>query len=92
MIPVHETMQKLFEITGALAVLAGTMAWWRKGSDEEDAAVSEAADVVLNGLSDADTVNKIGCVTNKNLRDQLSIAEAIELNRERELRRMGRRN
>lgn len=92
MIPIHETMQKLFEITGALAVLSGAMAWWRRGSAEEDAVMSEAADVVLDGLSDADAVNKIGCVTGKDLRDQLTIEEAIELDRERNLRRFGRRN
>lgn len=91
MIP-PDIASKLFEITGALAVLSGACAWWRRGSDEEDAAVSEAADTVLGALSDADTVRKIDCVTDRNLRDQLTVQEAIELNRERELRRMGRRN
>lgn len=92
MIPINESMQKLFEITGALAVLSGAMAWWRRGSAEEDAVVSEAADVVLNGLSDADAVSKIGCLTGKDLREQLTVEEAMELDRERELRRFGRRN
>lgn len=89
MTPSFEAFQKFFEFTGALAVVTGAMAWWRRGSDEEDEMVSNAADTVLDALSDADTVSKIGCVTDRNLRDQLTIEEAIEMNKERELRRFG---
>jgi len=89
MTPSLEAFQKFFEFTGALAVVTGAMAWWRRGSDEEDEMVSNAADTVLGALSDADTVSKIGCVTDRNLRDQLTVEEAIEMNKERELRRFG---
>lgn len=92
MTPGIEALHKFFEFTGALSVLAGAMAWWRKGSVDEDKVVSEAADIVLGTLSDADTVSKVDLHTAKNLRDQLTIEEAIELNRERELRRFSRRN
>lgn len=92
MMPQHEVIQRFFEFTGALTVLSGAMAWWTKGSPQEDAVVSEAADVVLGTLSDADTVSKVDLHTAKNLRDQLTVEEAIELNRERELRRFERRN
>ncbi len=90
--PQHEVIQRFFEFTGALAVITSAMAWWRKDSPADDAMVSEAADVVLGTLSDADTVSKVDLHTAKNLRDQLTIEEAIELNRERELRRFERRN
>lgn len=88
MIP-YDIIDKCVEFASATAVLAGAFAWWRKGSDEEDEMVSNAADTVLGALSDADTVSKIGCVTDRNLRDQLTIEEAIEMNKERELRRFG---
>lgn len=92
MTPTVEALSKLFEFTGALSILAGGMAWWRKGSTAEDETVSAAADTVLDALSDADTVRKIDCLTDRNLRDQLTIEQAMELDRERELRRFGRRN
>lgn len=92
MTPQLETLQKLFEFTGALSLLIHGFAWWRKGGAEEDAMVSEAADTVLDALSDADTVNRIDCLTDRNIREQLTIEQAIELDRERELRRFGRRN
>lgn len=92
MTPNLDVHGKLFEIIGALSVLAGAMAWWRRGSQDEDTVLAEAADTVLDGLSDADTVRKIGCVTDRNLRDQLTVEEAMELDRERQLRRFGRRN
>jgi hypothetical protein len=89
MIPNTETLHRLFEFTGALAVVTGAMAWWRRGSEEEDATVSEAADTVLSALSDADTVNKIDYLTDKNLRDQVTLEQAVEMNEERNLRRWG---
>lgn len=92
MMPSVDVHSKLFEIVGALSVLSGAMAWWRRGSREEDAVFADAADTVLDGLSDADTVGKIGCVTERNLRDQLTVEEAMELDRERQLRRFDRRN
>lgn len=91
MTPTLEALQELFKFTGALSILAG-VAWWRKGTAEEDAVVSAAADTVLGTLSDADTVNKIDNLAGRNLRDQLTVEEAMELDRERELRRFGRRN
>lgn len=92
MTPTAELLQKVFELSGALSVLSGAMAWWRKGSAEEDEMVSAAADTLLDALSDADTVGKIGCVTGSDLRSQLTVEQAIEMDRERTLRRFGRRN
>lgn len=92
MIP-QEMLDKVTEFSAALGVLAGACAWWRRGSADEDAMVSDAADTVLDTLADADTVSRIDCLTDRNLRDQLSVEEAEELHRERELRRFGcRRN
>ncbi len=91
MTPNIEVTGKLFEILGAMSVLAG-MAWWQKGSPAEDEIVVEAAAVVLDGLSDADAVSKIGCVTGRDLRSQLTVEEALEMHREAELRNMKNRN
>jgi hypothetical protein len=92
MTPNLEILHRFFEITGALAVATGGMAWWRKGSAEEDQVVSTANDTVLDALSDADTVSKIDCLTNRNLREQLTVGEAIEMDKERQLRRFPNRN
>lgn len=92
MIP-QEMLDKVTEFNAAMGILAGACAWWRRGSEDEDAMVSDAADTVLDTLADADTVSRIDCLTDRNLRDQLSVGEAEELHRERELRRFGwRRN
>jgi len=89
MTPNFEAVSKLFEFTGALSVVTGAMAWWRKGSQDEDEMVSQAADTVIGALSDADTVGKIDTLTTRNLRDQVTVEEAMEMNSERELRRFG---
>lgn len=77
----------------ALAVATGAMAWWRKETPEEDEMVSQATDVVLGALSDADAVGKIDAATDRNLRDQVTVEQAMAMERERELRGFGwRRN
>lgn len=78
----------------ALATATGAIAaWWRRGSEEEDKAVADAADLVLNALVDGDATQVVECRAGRNWRDDLTVAEAEELNRERELRRFGwRRN
>ena len=91
MIP-YDIVDKCVEFAGAMAVLSGAMAWWRKGSTDEDAMVAKAADVVLDTVSNADTVARVDLHTGRNLRDQLTVEQAMELERERELRRMKNRN
>jgi hypothetical protein len=83
---------KLFEFLGASAVASGAMSWFRRGSKEEDEMVAAAHDVNLNGLSDADFNRGVECMTDRNLRDQMSVEQAENLNRERELRRFPNRN
>jgi hypothetical protein len=69
------------------------MAWWRKDSDEENRVVTEAADMVLEALSDADATRTVDCRTGHNWRDDVSVQEATDLEQERVLRRFGwRRN
>lgn len=91
MIPADVT-SKLAEFGTAIAVLSGAMAWWRQGSDDEDQMVASAADVVLGTVTDADTVGRIDLHTGRNLRDQMTVEQAEELERERQLRRFPRRN
>ena len=81
---------RLFEVLGALSVVTSAMAWWRKDTDEEDAMVAGAADVVLEALSDADFCRTTECITGRDLRSQMTIEQAIALHQERELARMGK--
>lgn len=91
MIPI-DIAGKLIEWSAALSVLSGTMAWWRKGSEDEDNMVAASADIVLDAVTDADTVGRIDLHTGRNLRDQMTVEQAEELERERQLRRFSRRN
>jgi hypothetical protein len=67
-------------------------AWWRAGSEAEDEAVVQAADLVLDSAADADLSKRIEAATGRDLRSQMTVAEAEELRREAELRKFGRRN
>lgn len=62
-----------------------------KQDDTEDRIIVEAHDLVMDALSDADRTRTTECITDRNWRDQLSIGQAIELHREMELRKMGKR-
>lgn len=65
------------------------MAWWRRGSEEEDKMMVEAADLVIDNLVNADNVKNIETLTSKNLRDQVTIEEIEEMDKDRKLRRWG---
>lgn len=80
---------KGFEL--ALSVGAAA-AWFTRGSQDEDDMTVKAHSLVLDSVSDADTTKRVWAVTDKDWRDQLTVAEAEELNRERELRGMKNRN
>lgn len=87
-----DAVNELIKFIGAMSVLSGVMAWY-KNTTNDDKTVVEAANLVLDSLSDADKVSKTDMHTGKNLRDQISVSEAQELHRERELRGFGvRRN
>jgi hypothetical protein len=85
----NENWQNFGEFMTALSVVTGAMSWWRKGSENDDKVYVQAADLILDSISDADKVNKIKDNTWNDLRDQLSIEEAEEMHEERELRRFG---
>jgi len=73
----------------ALSVcLAGTL-WWRKDTNAEDEMVAAAHDLVLDTISDADAVTKIDTMTGQNVRDQLTVEEAIAIEQESRLRKWG---
>jgi len=82
-------MRAYFEFVGALTTLAGAMAWWRRETPEEDAAVVAATDVVLETLSNGDLVGRTECVQHKNMRDAITVEEAQAMHEEAELRRFG---
>ena len=82
-------MRAYFEFIGALSVLAGLLDWTRKGSQAEDAMVVAATDLVLETLSDADTVDRVECIHHKNTRDAITVEEAQAMHEEAELRRFG---
>lgn len=82
-------MSRLLEFAGALSVITGAMAWWRKDTDQEDAAVADAHDVILDTLSDADLRKRLGCIADVDLGHEITVEEAEAMNSERELRRYG---
>jgi len=91
MIPEQHAVLAAFD--AALAVGAAAMSWWRQDTDEEDAAVIAANELVLDSLSDADTTRTVECVTDRNWRDDLTVAEAEALRTDSERRKWGgRRN
>lgn len=57
-----------------MATLCFGFAWWR-GGPEEDKVITEAARELIEGISNADTVNKIKNETTLNLRDQITVDE-----------------
>lgn len=81
--------REVAQFATALAVTTGAMAWFRRGSAEEDKVVSEANDLILESLSDADKVAKIKDETWNDLRDQISVEQVQELHEERNLRKWG---
>jgi hypothetical protein len=87
-----EAWAELFKFTGAVATLAGVFDWLRKGSTAEDNVFAEAAEIVLDAVANADNVRTIDCVTGRNLREQLTVEECLDMARERDLRRMPGRN
>lgn len=80
------------KFAAALSVFAGAMAWWHKGGPKEDELIAEAADVVIDTISDGDKVSKIERATGRNLRDQISVEEAKQIDEERRWHRWPRRN
>lgn len=90
MMPKFDGWSELFHGISLLGFV--TMAWWRKGSPEEDEVVSEAAKELLEGVSDADMVTKIEGQTSLNLRDQITVEEAEDWARDRDLRGWRNRN
>jgi len=65
--------------------------WWRKGSPEEDQVLAQAANELIEGLVDADTVNKVKGNVGVDLRDQVTVEEIEDWHRERQLRGFGNR-
>lgn len=86
-----EAIQEILKFASALAIATG-LATWRRGGPQEDKTVAESCDLVIDTIANADKVNTIDRSTGKNLRDQISLGELEELNRERQDRRFTRRN
>lgn len=63
--------------------------WWRKGSPEEDEVLAHAAKELIEGVVDADAVNKVELHMGVNLRDQVSIEEIEDWDADRNLRGFG---
>lgn len=92
MLPQFNGWLEFIHLTGSLSILAGAMAWWRAGSEDEDKVISEAAKELINGISDADLVSKIQGETALNLRDQITVEETENWAKDRDLRGMKWRN
>lgn len=92
MLPEFDAAKTALTLSGSLGILTGLMSWFRKGSQEEDSVVSNAARELLNGISDADLVGKVEDQTKLNLRDQVTLEEAQDWAKDRDLRGFWRRN
>ena len=65
------------------------MSWMKGKLRLEDKEVLEAHEFVMRSLEDADFCTRIEMATGKNLRDQMSVEEIIEMEREVKLLKMG---
>jgi len=66
----------------AEAVLAGIgmlLAWKAGEIKKEDKEIIEAHDFVINSLSDADLMARTELATGKDLREQMTVADAMDL-------------
>lgn len=87
----YDAMLDAIHLANAFTLLV-MMAWWHKSSPEGDDVISAAAQELIEGVSDADRVNKIEDATTINLRDQVSIEQVEEWAKEREYHKHKNRN
>jgi len=78
------------ELDAMMQFASFSLALWgallgRKGQDEAD--IVECNDAILDMLGNADRIRTIEAITDRNLRDQLTIEQAEQLHREREAAR-----
>jgi hypothetical protein len=73
-------------VSSAMLIL---MAWGSGKIRLEDKEVIDAHELIVGSVSDADFCERVKLATGKDLRDQLSVTEIEELNKEVKLLRMG---
>ena len=83
-----DQMMAIVMLVGSLSFL---MSWFRKEIKAEDQEVIDAHEVVILGLGDADQVKRIELLTGRNIRDQITVEEMLEIEREVEVLKMGNR-
>jgi hypothetical protein len=77
-------------VAGIIATLAAC-SWLGRNAIQDDADTHACHELVLDSLSDADLVTKIDTVTESNLRDQLTVGDAMTLYEEAQLSKFGTR-
>lgn len=92
MMPQFDALGETLKFLGAISTLFGAMAQWKKSSSQEDEIVVESCNVIIDTLTNADSVNKIDLATGRNLRDQLTIEQVQDMDYERRLRGFKNRN
>ena len=70
-------------------VAAGGLFAFLGDKSQEDELVAEANEFCLDVLSDADTVRGIACMTDAQLRDQITVEQALDMAEEADRRRSG---
>lgn len=89
----HEAYQVYQAAIMVVSSVALGMAWFRKGSAEEDKMVSDACDVILDVASDADKRRELTVLSGREVGSDLTVEQAQALADERDLRGFGfRRN
>lgn len=86
-----KTQRRLSKVIQAMRYMEWwfAMKWFRKDSAEEDQVVAEAAKTVTEGLSDADFNGRVERANGRNLRDQMTVEQAEEIENEGKLRGFG---
>lgn len=81
-------------LSNAVASFVATLAafaYLGRNAIRDDADTTECHELVLDSLADADLVTKIDTITDRNLRDQLTLEDAMTLHEESKLSKMGAR-
>lgn len=73
----------------SLKLWRSRMAWFHRGSEAEDKILADVANELIDGVSNADQVNTTEAKHGRNLRDQMTVEEALEMRREADLRGFG---
>lgn len=81
----------LHEAVSAILATLAACSWLGRNAIQDDQDTHACHELVLDSLADADLTAKIDCLTDRNLRDQLTVGDAMALHEEAQLAHFGAR-